>query len=226
MTVAHAALRAAVLADGPFDIVMGFSQGAVVASSLLVHDEFERQKARERGDEAGAQQPPLFRAAVFICSPLPFSKSLAYGIDTRLAFGLPAVPTLEDQGWGTGRLAGLPETLMPPDLRFLVPDVGELQPHREESGLDDASGPGPYYQMFHPSSDPTVRISIPTAHILGRNDKLWGEHSKVLVHLCSPQGRSVYDFDGAHEIPKDEDVQADISDIIETLAAQAGLNDN
>ena len=228
MAAAHAAVRAAVLAlaEGPFDIVMGFSQGAVVAASLLVHDELERQKARERSDEAGAQQQPLFRAAVFICSPLPFSKSLAYGIDTRLSFGLPAVPTLEDLGWGTGRLAGLPATLMPPDVRFLVPDVGELQQHRDESGLDVAAGPGPYYQMFHPSSDPTVRVSIPTAHILGRCDKLWGEHSKMLVQLCSPEGRSVYDFYGGHEIPKDEDVVVDISDIIETLAAQAGLNDN
>jgi hypothetical protein len=111
-------------------------------------------------------------------------------------------------------------------VRFLVPDVGELQQHRDESGLDVAAGPGPYYQMLHPSSDPTGRISIPTAHILGRRDKGWGEHSKVVVQLCSPEGRSVCNFYGGHEIPKGMDVVADISDIIETLAAQAGLNDN
>ena len=243
MEACHDAVRAACAAHGPFDLVLGFSQGAAVAASILLHEQLAGQQAtRKQGKMSDlASQPsldklPLFRAAVFICSPLPFSKSLQYGVDTRVSFGLPGTPTLEELGWGTDRMTEISAALLPSDARFLLPDTEELPPRdidgeggrdseEHHGGFDGASTRchGPFYQMFHPDSDPAAIISIPTAHIIGRRDKLWGEHSKVLADLCTPTGRSVYDFYGGHEIPKDEDVVADISDIIQTVAARAGL---
>ncbi|KAL4817734.1 serine hydrolase FSH [Aspergillus spinulosporus] len=48
--------------EGPFDAVMGFSQGAALAYSLLDHH------VHTKGPDA----PPLFKAAVFICAGMPY----------------------------------------------------------------------------------------------------------------------------------------------------------
>ncbi|KAA8643404.1 uncharacterized protein ATNIH1004_010173 [Aspergillus tanneri] len=48
--------------QGPFDGVMGFSQGAALAFSLLAH-------------HAKSHQTPLFKAAVFICAASPFEST-------------------------------------------------------------------------------------------------------------------------------------------------------
>lgn len=47
--------------EGPFDAVMGFSQGGALAASLIMHH------AQTRPNEA-----PLFKLAVFICSDRPY----------------------------------------------------------------------------------------------------------------------------------------------------------
>ncbi|KAL2830267.1 serine hydrolase FSH [Aspergillus cavernicola] len=59
--------------DGPFDAVMGFSQGAALAFSLLVH----------HAEKNGPSAPPLFKAAVFICAGAP------YDLSGRTVFRLP-----------------------------------------------------------------------------------------------------------------------------------------
>ncbi|KAJ5670622.1 uncharacterized protein N7477_005985 [Penicillium maclennaniae] len=50
--------------QGPFDAVMGFSQGAALASALIAHQA-----------KTHPEQPPLFRAAVFICSAAPWESA-------------------------------------------------------------------------------------------------------------------------------------------------------
>ncbi|KAL4958143.1 serine hydrolase FSH [Aspergillus filifer] len=51
--------------EGPFDAVMGFSQGAALAYALLEHD----YRTRKEGAK------PLFKAAVFICAGMPYDPS-------------------------------------------------------------------------------------------------------------------------------------------------------
>ncbi|KAL4867996.1 serine hydrolase FSH [Aspergillus spectabilis] len=72
-------VRQHILQNGgnPFDAVIGFSQGAALAAGMLLHQQIEDPKA-----------PPLFRAAMFICSPLPFACVPDYGIDVRRYFGV------------------------------------------------------------------------------------------------------------------------------------------
>ncbi|KAJ6113329.1 hypothetical protein N7523_006646 [Penicillium sp. IBT 18751x] len=50
--------------QGPFDAVMGFSQGAALASALIAHQA-----------KAHPEQPPPFRAAVFICGAAPWESA-------------------------------------------------------------------------------------------------------------------------------------------------------
>ncbi|KAJ5584768.1 uncharacterized protein N7459_004568 [Penicillium hispanicum] len=53
-----------IAAQGPFDAVMGFSQGAALAAALIAHH------AKTQPGTA-----PLFRAAVFLCGAAPFEGS-------------------------------------------------------------------------------------------------------------------------------------------------------
>lgn len=50
--------------EGPFDAVIGFSQGAALAASLLIHQ-----------SKTYPAEPSLFRAAVFICGAAPWESS-------------------------------------------------------------------------------------------------------------------------------------------------------
>ncbi|CAI7563789.1 unnamed protein product [Penicillium pancosmium] len=49
---------------GPFDAVMGFSQGGALAAALLINHA-----------KTNPTSPPLFRAAVFLCSGMPWESS-------------------------------------------------------------------------------------------------------------------------------------------------------
>ncbi|KAL3473498.1 serine hydrolase FSH [Aspergillus californicus] len=51
--------------EGPFDAVMGFSQGAALAYSMILH----------HAEKNGPSAPPLFEAAVFICAGSPYELS-------------------------------------------------------------------------------------------------------------------------------------------------------
>ncbi|KAJ5171130.1 Serine hydrolase FSH [Penicillium coprophilum] len=50
--------------EGPFDVVIGFSQGAALAASLLIHQ-----------SKNYPAEPSLFRAAVFICGAAPWDST-------------------------------------------------------------------------------------------------------------------------------------------------------
>lgn len=75
-------LSAYVLAEGPFDGVMGFSQGAALAAMLLARD--------------SSSMP--FSFAIFLCAGLPFCetslrKGLLRPLDSKLDLELIRVPT-------------------------------------------------------------------------------------------------------------------------------------
>ncbi|KAI0015068.1 serine hydrolase-domain-containing protein [Xylariomycetidae sp. FL0641] len=55
--------------EGPFDGVMGFSQGAALAASLIVH------KMRKASRTERQRQRPVFRFAVFFCGGIPYDAS-------------------------------------------------------------------------------------------------------------------------------------------------------
>lgn len=46
-----------------------------------------------------------------------------------------------------------------------------------------------------------VLLGLPTAHIWGRNDKLWPGSSELLSGLCEERVRSVFVHDEGHDIP-------------------------
>ncbi|KAK0702402.1 serine hydrolase FSH [Lasiosphaeris hirsuta] len=216
---AHKRILAFMRSEGPFDVILGFSQGASIAASLLVHHQLDNPPST----------PPLFRAAIFICSPLPFSRCLSYGYNTRGYFGLRAtIKGVES------RPAKVPDYLIPQDNEyfdyFLKPEIGHWPESDSSTEEDDDDydnqdrfcstvhkgcrklGVTLYYQMFHASVD-DVQIPIPTAHIYGRSDP-WRPHSVDLIGLCDIGKVRTYQHDGGHEIPRDE--SEEICDTIES----------
>lgn len=190
---ANAYLKEFLTQSGPFDVVIGFSQGAALAASLLLHQRIEDPKAE-----------PWFKAAIFICSPLPFVCYTEYGVDVRKYFGVLGPPLPSKR----------PTTV--PD--YLVADAYFRRNDKDLGGGDGGSG-GQFYNMFHPSVD-QVRISIPTVHIYGRRDD-WRRHSKDLVGLCDPRHVLQFEHDGGHEVPRS--ASDEICDLYEEVVARAGL---
>ncbi|KAJ5375585.1 Serine hydrolase FSH [Penicillium concentricum] len=176
---AHAYLQKYLL--DPIDLVIGFSQGAALAASLMLHTEL-------------AGQPPLFKAAMLICSTLPSTYSPEYGIDVRDYFGITGPPTKR------------PNVL--PDEALVVRHDYFIRTEK----IRDPDQPV-YYNLFHADVD-TVRIRTPTAHIYGRRDILWRQQSLAMIQLC---GGKVYRFEhsGGHEVPRS--AAEEMCDLIEEL---------
>ncbi|KAF9887634.1 hypothetical protein FE257_009727 [Aspergillus nanangensis] len=202
---AYSWVRRKILQNGaPFDVVIGFSQGAALAAGMLLHQQIEDPHA-----------PPLFRAAMFICSPLPFACVPQYGIDVGRYFGVEPVR------------AGRRPTTVP---EYLVAEAYFLRNDKELEGEDEEEADstdsetgdtkaGPFYNMFHPSVD-EVRIRIPTAHVYGRKD-VWRRHSMELRGLCCLRNQIEFEHDGGHEVPRS--ASEEICDLFQELIMRAGL---
>lgn len=173
-------------------------KGAALAASMILHHQLSLSHPSS----------PLFRAAIFICSPLPFSHSLDHGIDARAYFGSNAMaPSRADCP------TKVPEHLIT-DAHYLRGEE-ELDPCNGQCLADESMASKRKeinYQMFHSSVD-DVRIDIPTVHVVGRKDE-WRLHSLDVMKLCREQFARVLEHEGGHEVPRSAD--EDICDAIET----------
>ncbi|KAJ5372915.1 Serine hydrolase FSH [Penicillium concentricum] len=85
--------------EGPFDAVIGFSQGAALAASLLIHQ-----------SKNYPAEPSLFRAAVFICGAAPWDS-------TGLQHILPQ-PNTYPISIPTANIVGKADALFPEGIRL------------------------------------------------------------------------------------------------------------
>ena len=203
-------------------------QGAALAASYLLHAQLEGR-------------PAPVQAAIFICSPLPFARTLDHGLDCREHFNVPHTEALP-----IVRPTRVPQHLIP-DAYFLrncpsEEGISQKSGHlprtdsgvslarvdlpRTDSGISLAEASsenalpkasGPYYNMFHPSCD-SVRLDLPTAHIYGASDS-WKGHGLDLLKLCA--NARDFQHDGGHEIP--QYASEEICDLIEDLTIRAEI---
>ncbi|KAJ5319577.1 hypothetical protein MYU51_006571 [Penicillium brevicompactum] len=82
----------------PFDGVLGFSQGAALAASMIIHH------SRTRPAE-----PPLFRAAVFICGATPWDPTGLQHLERKDAYPI---------GIPTANIVGKLDSLYPESMKL------------------------------------------------------------------------------------------------------------
>jgi hypothetical protein len=61
------------------------------------------------------------------------------------------------------------------------------------------------YRRFHPEDDvtSTARIQIPTVHVLGARDEMFGEQSVAMVGLCDARMVEMVKHAKGHEVPRE-----------------------
>ncbi|KAK1826481.1 serine hydrolase-domain-containing protein [Podospora conica] len=125
---AHAYVVSFIRRTGPYDVLLGFSQGASLAASLLLHHELEAKNPRDK--DTGR----LVKGAIFLGGVLPFAGCTGWGVDVRGYFGVPVGRGVGGEGKEEGRERGMAavvrEGLVPAGEGmdwFLRPDVEAIE---------------------------------------------------------------------------------------------------
>ncbi|KAL4744095.1 serine hydrolase-domain-containing protein [Aspergillus similis] len=194
---AHDFVKDVVEDEGPFDGVIGFSQGASLALPILYHHEI-----------CHPDRPPPFRFAIFFCAVLSISPDPMFNADiiTKYSRYYEQVKrdeesekdkaTMEEIERGNhrailllpGQKAALVKELFTL-VRQLV-DNGAEHDHAARTQWNTRGGMEGFPRVYHPLVN-TQRISIPTAR------------------LCSKGLTRVVEFEGVHKVPhRMNDLQA------------------
>lgn len=195
----HEFLRSVIEEDGPYDGVIGFSEGASLAASFLLCEEY---RLHYGGKSA-------FKSAVFFNSVMLFSPSEDIGVDVteevrrqeetlaRFLQGISCSSVLSD----ASQDANLSESSSPNSL-----DVWE-------SRVDSDC------KVFgFPSCFTSVQISIPTLHFVGIDDQ-FADHGRHLVKLCNPERGEVVISEVGHELPRSKKSLDKAAELFELLVS-------
>ncbi|KAF2667283.1 hypothetical protein BT63DRAFT_289093 [Microthyrium microscopicum] len=195
--------------EGPFDGVLGFSEGGALAYTAMMHHQ-----------ETSSDGIPLFRFAIFISCALPWTWDESTGIDvTALVIrgrDVPVeLPELQaaieaiDKEANFDSKSWLTSTAISPALRERVAAVPK-EPNNYENY---------HVRRMHPDYD-TVRLQAPTAHVLGRVDFAY-EGGKKLRALCEPGYSQTWEHPGGHAIPRNGIDVLKIKEIIERTVSRS-----
>lgn len=211
-------LDAQIQERGPFDILMGFSQGCSLISSYIIYHSL----AAGSSSSNSSAKPLPFKAAIFVCGgvPLQVLEDVGFAVSQRAkAINHETGKLLRQRTSTLAELAANPalikeergvplwdrrdfSTGMCHDARK-IPDVTDV------FGLDlsDANVPE------------GVRIQIPTVHVYGAKDPRWPA-SLQLAFLC--RNRKTYDHGGGHDIPRTTEVSEKMAGLVMELLKEIG----
>jgi hypothetical protein len=195
VAAAHQYVKDVMEEDGPYDGVVGFSQGAALAASLLMAHQIQNPDA-----------PPPFKFAIFICSVLPMSPSPSIGVEVtdyvldyensfRSFFGI----TDED----VAERAASSKT---------VHVYKPLNTPFTTAGDDDSDSDS--------DTDSHYKIAVPTFHLLGETDGFL-DFSRHVVDLCERNVAEVFMHPGGHETPRSIETLEKIVGLIQRVAELA-----
>ncbi|KAI0972126.1 serine hydrolase FSH [Xylaria arbuscula] len=201
--------------DGPFDGVMGVSEGSMLAAALLLKHQIEQPFSA-----------PLFRFAIFISGTLPFSWTSSLGQDV---FGLITGenPLSTDASlWQRQATDGSVRAKPLGDSQAaMLADMFPTWQERVEYLKDIIGAPEnahlrPY--CFHPDLYED-RINIPTAHVWGVQD-LFKPHAEHLVRLCDTTLAAVFEHTGEHDVPITLEENKKFSEVIQKTILRSAFS--
>ena len=164
--------------EGPFDGLLGFSQGAALCASILL----------QRTSESRAGKGLPVQCAVFICGSLPWILPESSHAISEIAVGAGHGPACD----------GFPATDEKDQTRCVV--VSEL--YLDGEANETASRLDPRLRV-DPAISP-LRISIPTAHIIGGSKDEYFTESRALAELGDARRGMVrlFDHGQGHIVPR------------------------
>ncbi|KAL4884253.1 serine hydrolase-domain-containing protein [Aspergillus karnatakaensis] len=228
----HTWLSDIIAERGPYDLVLTFSQGSILAASMLLLHEAGRKihaltdNTTDKVEELPIPGPPPFKSAIFICggAPLPLLEHIGYNIlpqtKTRDLASRAALASMASSSSILAR-GSTRWTSSGLDFDFTLSPNASL-----------TSYPGPYNQIHIHTHAPLpsayafnkeeeirreitgpVRITVPTVHIYGERDPRYIAGIQ-LSEVCERGVRKVYNHGGGHEIPRLEAISGAIADLV------------
>lgn len=203
---AHIWLRALLDRQGPYDGLIGFSQGCALISSFILYHSRDRP-----------QEPLPFKSAVFICGGVPL---------TALEdLGCPISAEAWDINDRTSRNLREKAGFLATEIKAII--AGGLKAPRQgrwdrtdtlahdplaDFPADRTNVFGLDFSQFPPG----LRIDIPTLHVYGSKDPRYPS-AMQLVHFADEANRRVYDHAGGHDIPRTSVTSERIAELLEWL---------
>lgn len=189
----HEMLAEVIEEDGPFDGIVGFSQGGSLAVSYLLQHEI---------DHPNEAMP--FKFAVIFSSIISFTPDPSYCEDIIRNLTEPEFKALSK----------FPEadfSILPSGARTLFECMAEALRAGQEGGFLQAHPDEDVFsrgetdmipRVIHPELV-TTRIRIPTVHVVGKEDHaLMIRQSKLMYGVCDPVVAKWLVHSGGHDVPR------------------------
>lgn len=171
---------------------MCFSQGCYLAAATLLLYRVDHP-----------DQPPPFKAAIFICggAPLLLAENLGYEIGEEI--------------WKMDR-EGRDQLALQADSRAILQNGAERWVgSRSDAGKVDE-------EALRSVMQGPVRIEIPTVHVYGEKDPRYTA-GVLLSGLCAPERRRVFNHGGGHEIPRTSAVSGTIAELVDWVLREGAV---
>lgn len=203
---AHAWLDAYLAAHGPFDALMGFSQGCSLISSYLLYH------ARD-----APLQPLPFKAAIFLCGGLPLAALEDLGLEVSERAWDINDRTAKSLAHKAGMLAEWAKNidLVKPGVGLWDDTSDLLHDPSQRDNIDDAD----FFGLDYTSFPRDLRIDIPTVHVVGGKDPRWPSGMQLARFCEQVTTQAVFDHGGGHEIPRSSFVSLRIAQMVEGVVA-------
>ncbi|GCB21209.1 UPF0483 protein C25G4.2 [Aspergillus awamori] len=207
---AHSLITEAIEDEGPFDGILGFSQGASIIASFLLE-----QTANH------PERPLPFRFAIFCSTTIPCSSDPNYC--RSITGGLSLQDQQRIRSGQDDQIAQLPASIKAPFEEFAKVVKAGLSITREPVSffLDRSIEEIPC--ALHPDHFPG-RLSIPTLHLRGHNDLPGLSDCASLVEkFCNPRCRKTIVHTAGHDIPRSGSELRQFKAGLDWLVAQSQL---
>jgi len=202
LEAAHSLVVSVFEEEGPFDGILGFSQGAALAASVLL----------EHTKNYGSRVALPVKCAVFICGSLPFMIPGGSRINSETGPDIQSIHPKHGDEKDTGSSVSVVSIGVNDDsdgLNTIKDGFSTITIHNEctDPRLDPM-------ERAHPTTYAS-RISLPTAHIVGGRRDDYFEESKALAELGDERkGVKIFTHNMGHVIPRGEQLKRAMADTI------------
>ncbi|ETN44955.1 uncharacterized protein HMPREF1541_09830 [Cyphellophora europaea CBS 101466] len=191
---AHEMIREVVDDEGPFDGILGFSQGASLAISFLLQHEIDRP-----------QEPYPFKFAMIFSSIISFTADPSYCMDV--------VDRLSETD--VAHLAGFPDadlSTLSDEAQLLFGTMAKALTAGMAGGFLHAHPDKEVFERRNAAQIPRIihpqlvrqRIRIPTVHVVGRkDDPLMLDQSRLMYQLCGEEVAMWLEHSAGHDVPRE-----------------------